>query len=38
VLPKGAISPRHGRHDLCLFFTRPALEPMWALESVQLVK
>jgi hexosaminidase len=38
VLPEGAISPRHGRHDLCLFFTRPVLEPMWALESVQLVK
>ena len=37
-LPKIKIAPRPGRHDLCIYFTRPALEPMWALKWLQLLE
>jgi hexosaminidase len=36
-LPAAALAPAAGRHDLCLRFAQPALEPMWALDSVQLL-
>ena len=26
-----------GRHDLCLRFAQPSLQPMWALDAVQLL-
>ncbi|MGQ0834875.1 MAG: beta-hexosaminidase, partial [Gammaproteobacteria bacterium] len=32
------IGERAGRHDLCLSFTRAVLEPMWAIEWVQLLE
>jgi hexosaminidase len=36
VLPSAAISPRSGKHDLCLRFAQPALEPMWAVDSFRI--
>jgi hexosaminidase len=33
----GNITPETGTHDLCLFFTRPGLDPYWALHSAQLL-
>jgi hexosaminidase len=32
----GAISPHSGRHDLCFRFNRSKIEPMWAVDWVQL--
>jgi hypothetical protein len=32
-----AAPPLSGRHDLCFTFTAHDLEPMWALDWVQLV-
>jgi hexosaminidase len=32
------IGERTGRHDLCLSFTRDALERMWAIDSVELLE
>jgi hypothetical protein len=37
MLPAAALKRVGGRHDLCLRFAQPALEPMWALDSVQLL-
>ena len=37
-LPRAAIAPRPGRHDLCLRFAQPSLEPMWVIDSVGLVE
>ncbi|HEY0106364.1 MAG TPA: family 20 glycosylhydrolase [Rhizomicrobium sp.] len=37
VSASGAIAAQSGVHDLCLLFTRPALDPYWALHSVRLV-
>jgi hexosaminidase len=34
---QGAIGPQSGPHDLCFVFTRPALDPYWALHTVTLV-
>jgi hexosaminidase len=31
-----SISTTDGRHDLCFFFTRAKLDPMWTLDAVQL--
>ena len=36
ILPRAAIAPRSGKHDLCLRFSQPALEPMWAIDSIRL--
>ena len=35
TLPAVALAPIPGRHDLCLRFARPSLEPMWALDWVE---
>jgi hexosaminidase len=35
-LPAAAIKPRAGAHDLCLRFAQPRLEPLWALDRVEL--
>lgn len=35
TLPAVALPARPGAHDLCLKFTRPALDPMWALDWVE---
>jgi hexosaminidase len=37
TLPAARIAPREGRHDLCLRFAQPGLDPLWVLDSVRLV-
>ena len=37
-LPAMPVTRRDGRHDLCFFFTRGALEPMWVIDSVRLLE
>jgi hexosaminidase len=37
-LPAASIAHRTGTHDLCLKFTRRSLDPMWALDWIQLVE
>ncbi|HWA30985.1 MAG TPA: family 20 glycosylhydrolase [Rhizomicrobium sp.] len=34
---QGALAPQSGVHDLCFVFTRPTLDPYWALHTVTLV-
>jgi len=36
TLPPAPIAARPGSHDLCLRFAQPALEPMWAIESLRI--
>ncbi len=36
ALPRAPIEPAGGRHDLCLRFAQPALEPLWVLDSIRL--
>ncbi len=31
------LAKQHGTHDLCLYFTRSRIEPMWAIDTVQLL-
>ena len=38
TLPAAAIAPRAGKHDLCMRFAQPALEPMWLLNTIRLVE
>jgi hexosaminidase len=33
---QGALAPQTGVHDLCFVFTRPTLDPYWALHTVRL--
>jgi hexosaminidase len=35
-LPPVRLPPTPGRHDLCFRFTQRALDPLWALDWVQL--
>ena len=35
-LPPAAIQPRTGTHDLCLTFTGHGIDPMWAIDSIEL--
>jgi len=35
-LPPAAIQPRGGTHDLCLTFTGRGIDPMWAIDSIEL--
>lgn len=37
-LPAAQIAGREGTHDLCLRFAQPALEPIWVLDRVRLVR
>jgi hexosaminidase len=37
-LPAARLAHRAGTHDLCMQFTQRALDPMWALDWVQLVE
>jgi hexosaminidase len=32
---EAALPRRHGRHDVCLVFTRATIDPMWAIDTVQ---
>ncbi|MBS0276572.1 MAG: hypothetical protein JSR81_03045, partial [Proteobacteria bacterium] len=34
---QGKLAPQTGAHDLCFVFTRPTLDPYWALHTVTLV-
>jgi len=36
TLPAVQLPPLPGRHDVCLRFARPALDPMWALDWVEI--
>ncbi len=36
VLPRAPMEPHRGRHDLCLRFAQPSLEPLWVLDSIRL--
>jgi hexosaminidase len=36
TLPELALPARTGRHDVCLRFARPRLDPMWALDWVEI--
>jgi hexosaminidase len=36
TLRKVGLPARAGRHDICLRFTRPRLDPMWALDWVEI--
>lgn len=38
VLPPALLPARAGAHDVCLRFARPALDPMWALDWVEIAK
>jgi hexosaminidase len=36
TLPRAPIASRPGRHDLCLRFAQPKLDPMWAIDSLRI--
>ncbi|WP_202626807.1 family 20 glycosylhydrolase [Steroidobacter agaridevorans] len=36
TLPAANITPREGRHDLCLTFTRKSIDPVWVIDSIEL--
>jgi hexosaminidase len=38
TLPPARITARAGRHDLCLIFTRERVDPLWVIDSVQLLQ
>jgi hypothetical protein len=38
TLPPATLQGRPGRHDLCLKFTQHQLDPMWAIDWVQLLE
>jgi hexosaminidase len=37
-LPSVKMASRSGTHDLCLRFTRRAVDPIWAIDSVQIIE
>jgi hexosaminidase len=38
VLPRAALRAPRGKHDLCLRFAQPGLDPLWVIDWVQLVE
>jgi hexosaminidase len=38
TLPVVKLEPRAGRHDLCFTFTSRAIDPMWAIDSLELAE
>lgn len=38
TLPPATLQPRSGRHDLCFKFTQHQLDPLWAIDWVQLLE
>jgi hypothetical protein len=36
VLASTVLAPQPGVHDLCLRIARPALEPLWALDWMEI--
>src|SRR5688572_13363157 len=37
-LPAAAIAPHSGLHDLCLEFTGRGIDPMWAIDSIEIAE
>jgi hexosaminidase len=37
TLPRAALAPHAGHHDLCLRFAQPGVDPMWVIDSIRLV-
>ncbi len=37
-LPPVPIRPRSGKHDLCLEFTGHDIDPMWAIDTIELLE
>jgi hexosaminidase len=37
TLPPAKMAAQKGKHDLCLRFTRAAIDPIWTIDSVELV-
>jgi len=38
ALPPAAIAAREGKHDLCFTFTRASVDPIWVIDTVELVR
>lgn len=38
LLPPATLAARDGQHDLCFVFTRKSVDPVWTIDSVELVK
>jgi hexosaminidase len=38
ALAPAAVKPRPGRHDVCLRFAQPTLDPIWVIDSIRLVE
>jgi hexosaminidase len=38
ALPSAPITPRRGRHDICLRFAQPRLDPLWVIDTVRLLE
>ena len=36
TLPRTALAPRDGAHDLCLRFAQHGVDPLWTLDAVRL--
>src|SRR5687768_309284 len=36
ALAPAPLTPRRGRHDLCLRFAQPRLDPLWVIDSIRL--
>ena len=36
-LPPATIAPRPGQRDLCFIFTRKTVDPIWVIDSVELI-
>jgi hexosaminidase len=32
---EASLPQQHGTHDVCFVFARPAIDPMWAIDTVQ---
>jgi hexosaminidase len=35
-LPPAPLAARAGRHDLCLRFAQPRLDPLWVIDSIRI--
>jgi hexosaminidase len=38
ALPAAPLAPMAGRHDLCLRFAQPRLDPIWVIDTVRLLE
>jgi hexosaminidase len=38
ALPTASIAPRAGRHDVCLRFAQHGVDPLWVIDTVQLLE